>query len=171
MKLTRDPNARSEFKKNTERLDEFQSGMQELQSTPNKNFKGTKAAYIYKQLVVQLKEQGFVKELDMHLVNLLAMHIDIYYTAYKEISEHGIQQAIYKPITDPNTGEVLDRSFQGYKANPAVNTLNMSTNQIKTISDKLGLDPRSRASMLANIKTDDSDEPSLSELLNKGGAF
>lgn len=171
MKLTRDPNARSEFKKNTEQLDKFQSGMEELQATPNKNFKGTKAAYIYKQLVVQLKEQGFVKELDMHLVNLLAMHIDIYYTAYKEISEHGIQQAIYKPITDPNTGEVLDRSFQGYKANPAVNTLNMSTNQIKTISDKLGLDPRSRASMLANIKTEEDDEPSLSDLLNKGGSF
>lgn len=170
MKLTRDPKARSEYKKNTERLDKFQNGMEELQANPNKNFKGTKAGYIYKQLVQQLKEQGFVKELDMHLVNLLAMHIDIYYTAYSEIAEHGIQQAIYKPIQDVN-GDVIDHVFQGYKANPAVNTLNMSTNQIKTISDKLGLSPTSRASMLANIKTEDDNEPSLTDLLNKGGAF
>ena len=47
----------------------------------------------------------------------------------------------------------------------------MATNQIKTISDKLGLTPTSRASLLANIKTDDDDEPSLGDLLNKGGAF
>ena len=78
MILTRDPKARSEYKKNTERLDKFQKGMQELQKSPNKNFKGTKAAYIYKQLVTELREQGFVKQLDMHLVNVLAMQIDIY---------------------------------------------------------------------------------------------
>lgn len=171
MKLTRDPNARSEYKKNTERLDKFQKGMKELQKSPNKNFKGTKAAYIYKQLVTELREQGFVKQLDMHLVNVLAMQIDIYYQAYRDIVEHGIQDAIFKPITDPVTGEIIDKVFQGYKANPAVNTLNMATNQIKTISDKLGLTPTSRASMLANIKTDDDDEPSLGDLLNKGGAF
>ena len=171
MKLTRDPHARSEYKKNTERLDKFQKGMEELQSSPNKNFKGTKAAYIYKQLAKQLREQGFVKELDMHLVNLLAMHIDIYYTAYKDIVKNGIQQAIFKAVTDPNTGEILDKVFQGYKKNPAVDTFNMSTNQIKTISDKLGLTPTSRASMLANIKPDESDEHSLQYLLTKAAGF
>lgn len=167
MKLDRESN-RADQRRNVERLDEFQTGMEELQASPNKNIKKGRAGYIYKQLQQQLKEQGFVKELDIHLVNLLAIHIDMYYQAYEEVSEHGIQQAIYKCEISP-TGEIInEHAFQGYKKNPAVDTLNMCTNQIKTISEKLGMTPTSRASMLANIKVDDKPKETIQDVFNSG---
>lgn len=162
-----DRNADRKYQReNAKALDEFQKGMAELQPSPNKNIKSGKAGYIYKQLREQLNEQGFVKEIDVHLVNLLAIHIDMYYQAYQAVSKYGIQQAIYG-VEQSATGEVIDEHrFKGFKANPAVNTLNMCTNQIKSISEKLGMTPISRASMLANIKVDDGNEKkSIKELL------
>lgn len=167
MKLDRNAK-RADQRENAERLDEFQSGMQDLQANPNKNIKSGRVGYIYKQLQQQLSEQGFVKELDIHLVNLLAIHIDMYYQAYSEISEHGIQQAIYKCEMTPQGEVINEHAFQGYKKNPAVDTLNMCTNQIKTISEKLGMTPTSRASMLANIKIDDKKKETMEDVFGEG---
>lgn len=169
MKLTRDKNDKAQFRKNTERLDNFQKGMEDLQPTPNKHIKAGKAGYYYKQIQIFLKEQGFVKNIDMHLVNLLAIYIDIYYQAYEEISKHGIQYAIYD-VKQTNDGQIIDKHhFEGYKPNPAVSTLNTATNQIKTLSDKLGMSPTSRASMLAKIDNNkNKNEPSIQDLIFGG---
>lgn len=173
MKLTRDKNARPEQRQNTKRLDDFQKdkSMEDLQVSPNKNIKSGRAGYIYKKLAKVLREQGFVKNIDINLVNLLAIHIDIYYQAYEEITKHGIQQAIYG-VEQTNDGQVIDEHrFKGFKKNPAIDTLNASTNQIKTLSEKLGLSPASRASMLANIKQEDDSEPSIADILGKDVGF
>ena len=173
MKLTRDQNARAEQKQNTKRLDDFQKDkkMDDLQATPNKNIKNGRAGYIYKKLAKVLSEQGFVKNIDINLVNLLAIHIDIYYQAYAEIAKHGIQQAIYG-VEQTNDGQVIyEHRFKGFKKNSAIDTLNASTNQIKTLSEKLGLSPASRASMLANIKQEDDNEPSIADILGKDVGF
>lgn len=167
MKLDRD-SKRKDQRDRAETLDKFQDGMDELQASPNKNIKSGKAGYIYKQLRGQLKEQGFVKEIDVHLVNLLAIHIDMYYQAYQSISKHGIQQAIYG-VEQTANGEVVDEHrFRGFKPNPAVSTLNICTNQIKSISEKLGMTPTSRASMLAKIKVDDKTKETMEDVFGGG---
>lgn len=159
---------RKDQRDKVEALDEFQNGMQDLQTSPNKNIKSGRAGYIYRQISKILTEQGFVKEIDVHLVNLLAIHIDIYYQAYKSIVDDGIQQAIYGVEQTP-TGEVIDKHrFRGFKKNPAVDTLNQATNQIKTLSDKLGMTPTSRAQMLANIKVDDKKKETISDVFGGG---
>ncbi len=63
------------------------------------------------------------------------------------------------------TGKVIGKDFIGYRKNPAVGTMKDSIALLNSIGVQLGLSPKGRQK-LAEIANQNSDEPSIADLLN-----
>lgn len=170
-KLTNNPSDRKDQRDRTQRLINETKNMDKLQETPPKHLVGI-ARYTWTQIVPVLNEQGWLKQTDKPLVEQLCTQIAIYRDAYlhifvgipnkdSECTPEGIQTPIYSAVQD-SSGKILEHIFSGYKVNPAVNTLNKATIQIKSLAQELGMTPQARASLL-NISSDD-DGMSMSDL-------
>lgn len=168
IKLTNNPSDRKDQRDRTQNLIEATKDMPALQKSPPRYLKGA-ARTAWKSIVPALLETGYIKASDQGIIEALCVQIGVYREAYSEVAKHGIQQAIYKPVQD-SSGEILEHSFQGFKKNPAVTTLDSSTAKIKTLSESLGLTPAARAQLL-NISDDSKGSASIDELKNMfGGA-
>lgn len=166
VKLTTNPSDRKDQRERTKNLIEASKGMPAIQKSPPRYLKGT-ARTAWKTIVPALLETGYVKVSDQGIIEALCVQIGVYREAYDEVVKHGIQQVIYKPVQD-SSGKILEHSFQGYKKNPAVATLDSATAKIKTLSESLGLTPAARAQLL-DISDNDKDSPSLADMKSMFG--
>lgn len=145
--------------------------MQSLQVTPPAELLGA-GRRAYSVIVKQLNQSDLIKQIDIHLVIELCKQIQISRTAYEDIYKpdqnghvNGIQTAIYKPVQD-SSGQILQTEFVGFKRNPAVDTLDKATKNIRSLSSELGMSPSSRASLLDLIKSDDSSDVSAADVMS-----
>lgn len=132
------------------------------------DYLGRQAKVIWRKVVVFLEENSAVNRVDSNLVEMYCTQYEIYRNAYKHIRENGEVQAIYKPVQDFE-GNVIDRTFQGYKRNPMTSIYSDSIKNLAKIGSELGLSPASRAELLqlstntSKSKTNAAD--ALKELL------
>ena len=112
------------------------------------------AKAIWKHTVDILNKTGVVKSSDSAIVEAFVLNYENLIMAYRDIQEHGQQQAIYKTVQTA-AGQVLTdkdgkikRDFVGYKINPAVKIFSDCSTKIKQLSSDLGLSPASRAQLL-----------------------
>lgn len=157
------------IKENSERETELinnSAQLSELTPTPPKELRGTIAGYAWARLYPELQKMQYVKAPDKDILVLLCMNIQLYREAFDSIKENGIQTKIYKTVVSPTTGEVLNKDFTGFKKNTAVDTLNAATAKIESLSNKLGLSPIARATLMEKVKTDKPKEKqSINDLL------
>ncbi|KAA8445034.1 phage terminase small subunit P27 family [Weissella paramesenteroides] len=111
------------------------------------DYLGRQAKVIWRKVVVFLEENSAVNRVDSNLVEMYCTQYEIYRNAYKHIRENGEVQAIYKPVQDFE-GNVIDRTFQGYKRNPMTSIYSDSIKNLAKIGSELGLSPASRAELL-----------------------
>lgn len=166
--LTLSKGATANQRQRTKNLLDKTDATDSLQTTPPK-FLSQKAKYIYNRIVPLLNDMGVVKQTELDEVCALVIQIEIMQVAYENIQDNKIQSPIYKAVQN-DVGDILEHSFQGYKKNPAVVTLDSAIKNIKSISNDLGLTPASRATLLQNIDGDEDSE-SLSDMINKGAGF
>lgn len=107
-------------------------------------------------------------ENDRALVESYCFNYQLLREAYDNIQENDIQYPLYKIIMTPR-GDVLDdHHFEGYKANPAVKTLDAATSKLDSLGKQLGLSPQSRAE-LAKLPDNTDKDVSIADLLSGGG--
>lgn len=157
------------IKENSERetaLINYSAPLSELTQTPPKELKGTIAGYAWSRLYPELQKMQYVKAPDKDILILLCMNIQLYREAFESIKENGIQTKIFKTVVSPTTGEIISKDFTGFKKNSAVDTLNQATAKIESLSNKLGLSPIARATLMEKVKTEKPKEKqSLNDLL------
>ncbi|HIS61397.1 MAG TPA: phage terminase small subunit P27 family [Candidatus Scybalomonas excrementigallinarum] len=165
-KLTTDSKSRKEQRERTENLIEKSKELSDITKTPPKELRGTIAGYAWSRLMPELEKMKFVKAPDKDILVLLCMNIQLYREAFESIKENGIQTKIFKTVVSPTTGEVLSKDFQGFKQNTAVQTLTNATTKIESLSNKLGLSPVARASILEKVKSEEpTKKQSVKDLL------
>ncbi|WP_311408367.1 phage terminase small subunit P27 family [Liquorilactobacillus uvarum] len=178
IKLTTDKSDRKDQRDRTQRLIESTKNMGSLQVTPPRHLVGV-ARYTWTQIVPILNKQGWLKQTDKAIVEQLCIQVAMYRDAYEHIfvgkpnkdgkcKPEGIQTAVYGVVQD-SSGKILDRPFIGYKANPAVKTIDGATAKIKTLSESLGMTPQARASLL-KIDDNNKDSPSIEDMRKAFGA-
>lgn len=132
------------------------------------DYLGRQAKVIWRKVVVFLEENSAVNRVDSNLFEMYCTQYEIYRNAYKHIRENGEVEAIYKPVQDFE-GNIIDRTFQGYKRNPMTSIYSDSIKNLAKIGSELGLSPASRAELLqlstntSKSKTNAAD--ALKELL------
>ena len=135
-----------------------------LSATPPKYLKATGRS-MWTRLMPLIGDT--LLENDRALVESYCFNYQLLRSAYDDIQENGIQYSIFKVIMTPR-GDVLDDShFEGYKANPAVKTLDSATSKLDSLGKQLGLSPASRAE-LAKLPDNTSDNVSIADLLSGG---
>lgn len=109
---------------------------------------------------------GLLKN-DQALVESYCFNYQLLRESYDNILENGIQYPLYKVIMTPR-GEIIDEHhFEGYKANPAVRTIDAATAKLNSLGAELGLSPASRAE-LAKLPDSSGDDVSIADLLSGG---
>lgn len=108
-----------------------------------------------------------LQEADRPLVLAYCFNYELLRKSYNNIQENDIEYPIFKIVTT-SKGDVLDpHHFEGYKANPAVKTLDSATAKLDSLGKQLGLSPQSRAE-LAKLPDNSSDNVSIADLLSGG---
>lgn len=166
-KLSTSKKDSAKIRKQTENLINEQGELAELTKTPPKHIRGTKAGYAWAQIVPELLKMGYVKALDKDVIILLCINIQLYKEAFESIAKDGLQQKIFETKIDPTTGNVISKDFCGWKKNPSVDIIQTATTKIESLSNKLGLSPTARASILAKVEIDHKEEETLADILNR----
>lgn len=169
-KLTNDPNDRADQRRRTEKLVEDTKDMTKLQSTPPRYLHGA-ARTAWTKVVPLLNSTEWVKQADKQTVELFCINYQLMLDAYKDILINDQVSKIYRTVVNPVTGDVVAKDFMGIKRNPSTQILDSATSKVKTLAEALGLTPASRAQLLSITPPDNSDAPSLAELLNQGDDF
>lgn len=139
----------------------------EINQTPPKYLKATGRS-MWSKLMPLIGDQ--LEESDRALVESYCFNYQLLREAYGDIKENGIQYPLYKIVTTAR-GDVLDaHHFEGYKANPAVKTLDSATSKLSALGQQLGLSPASRAE-LAKLPKPTDKEQSMADLLNGGDSI
>lgn len=103
-------------------------------------------------------------ENDRALVESYCFNYELLREAYDNIQENDIQYPLFKIVMTPK-GEIIDdHHFEGYKANPAVRTMDAATAKLDSLGKQLGLSPQSRAE-LAKLPDSSGDDVSIADLL------
>lgn len=107
-------------------------------------------------------------ENDRALVESYCFNYQLLRESYDNIQENDIQYPLFKIVTTAR-GDVLDdHHFEGFKANPAVKTLDSATAKLDSLGKQLGLSPQSRAE-LAKLPDNSGKTESIADLLSSGG--
>ena len=125
---------------------------------------GAIAASCWRKIVPFLQSTDKVNRIDSFLVENYCVQYETYRKAYADIKKNGIQSKMFKSLQDM-TGKVIGKDFVGYRKNPAVGTMKDSIALLNSIGVQLGLSPKGRQK-LAEIANQNSDEPSIADLLN-----
>lgn len=166
-KLSTSKKDSSKIRKQTENLINEQGELSELTKTPPKHIRGTKAGYAWAQIVPELLKMGYVKALDKDVIILLCINIQLYKEAFESLAKEGMQKKIYETKVNPLTGDIIATDFKGWKKNPSVDIIQTATTKIESLSNKLGLSPTARASILAKVEIDHKEEETLADILNR----
>lgn len=132
--------------------------IKDLPDEPPKYMEGI-ARYMWRRIVPMLKDNSFANEMDKTLVEALCDNYFVLRSSSKSISEHGAQFETFDYFTDDD-GKVTGKELKSIKKNPAVDSLDKATKNIRAISSELGLTPQSRADLLKLSDPDDDDEDS-----------
>ncbi|MYV00131.1 phage terminase small subunit P27 family [Lactiplantibacillus plantarum] len=132
--------------------------IKDLPDEPPKYMEGI-ARYMWRRIVPMLKENSFANEMDKTLVEALCYNYRALRDSAKSIDEHGTQFETFDYFTDDD-GNIVNKELKAIKKNPAVDSLDKATKNIRAISSELGLTPQSRAELLKLSDSDDDDEDS-----------
>lgn len=132
----------------------------ELSRTPPDHL-STLAKACWRKIVPFLESTKRVKRIDSGLVKMYCINYEIFRKAYEDISENGIQTAMYKTLQD-QMGQKIGRDFVGYKKNPAVGVMKDAVTQLNSIGVQLGLTPKGRQE-LKEIAADGDDKQSVAK--------
>lgn len=157
-KSGRKPNLKDTDNKNLDRADrairaqENNDGIKKIGSPPSRLSKFAKK--LWKSVVSELADTNLLTVLDSSLLEEYVTQVDLSVQADELIEEYG--------LVTPDQNGVL-------KKNPAVDIKNNAAKNIKSIGSSLGLDPMSRAAMLADVEPE--DDGSADDEINrfKGG--
>ena len=123
-----------------------------LPNEPPYYLKGT-ARYMWRRIVPKIKEQAFVNELNKTIVEAFCINYQLMREAYDSLREDGMHF----------------QTENGWKKNPAVQFLDVSSKNLRAIGAELGLTPMSRAKILEiPIEGETKD---LTETLKELGVF
>lgn len=135
-----------------------------LSTTPPKYLKATGRS-MWTRLMPLIGDS--LLENDRALIESYCFNYQLLRESYDNIQENDIQYPIFKFVTT-SKGDILDdHHFEGYKANPAVKTLDAATSKLDSLGKQLGLSPQSRAE-LAKLPDNSSSEVSINDLLSGG---
>ncbi|WP_080468966.1 phage terminase small subunit P27 family [Lactiplantibacillus plantarum] len=132
--------------------------IKDLPDSPPKYMEGI-SRYMWRRIVPMLKDNSFANEMDKTLVEALCDNYFVLRSSAKSISKHGAQFEVFDYSTD-SKGKVIHKELKAIKKNPAVDSLDKATKNIRAISSELGLTPQSRAELLKLGDPDDDDEDS-----------
>lgn len=169
-KLTDNPSDRADQRRRTEQLVEETKEMAPLQPTPPRHLKGV-ARYTWLKIAPILNETQWIKQADKATVELFCINYQLMRDAYKDILENGQVSKIYRTVVNPVTGKVISKDFMGIKRNPSTQILDAATTKVKVLAESLGLTPASRAQLLAIMPKEETDEPSLQDILGQESDF
>ncbi|EMF0060375.1 phage terminase small subunit P27 family [Enterococcus hirae] len=126
--------------------------IENLPNEPPYYLKGT-ARSMWRRIVPKIKEQEFVNELDRTMVETFCINYQLMREAYDSLKEEGMHF----------------QTENGWKKNPAVQVLDVSSKNLRAIGAELGLTPVSRAKILEiPIEGETKD---LTETLKELGVF
>jgi len=135
-----------------------------LSTTPPKYLKATGRS-MWTRLMPLIGDS--LLENDRALIESYCFNYQLLREAYDNIQENDIQYSIFKVIMTPR-GDIIDEHhFEGYKANPAVKTLDAATSKLDSLGKQLGLSPQSRAE-LAKLPDNTDKDVSIADLLGGG---
>jgi len=124
------------------------------------DYLGDLSSRLWRKVTVFLEENSAVNRIDTNLVEMYCTQYEIYRNSYEHIKKNGEVQAIYKPVQNSD-GDIIDKSFQGFRRNPMTNIYSDSIKNLTKIGSELGLSPKSRAELL-DIAADVKEESQLS---------
>lgn len=149
LKLTHDKTARYEQRKQTEKLEEATKDMPRLKRTAPR-FLESSAKYFYEQLAKNLVDYKLVKNLDQTLLVSMAINYQLLKESYEDVQKNGQTQ-----IND-----------QGLiKKNPAIDTIDKATKNIKALANELGMSPTSRAKIINDVQENANAEEEKSKTM------
>lgn len=122
---------------------------------------------LYPKLAAYLNNNSKIIRADQYLAEEYCSAYDIYRTAYADLQEHGIQQAIYKTSLSPLDGSVANKDFQGYRKNPAYQMMSDSLSKMNQIGKELGLSPRARSQMMELSAPSDENKKSVTDQMKE----
>lgn len=122
---------------------------------------------LYPKLAAYLNNNSKIIRADQYLAEEYCSAYDIYRTAYADLQEHGIQQAIFKTSLSPLDGTVVNKDFQGYRKNPAYQMMSDSLSKMNQIGKELGLSPRARSQMMELSSPSDENKESVTDQMKE----
>lgn len=122
---------------------------------------------LYPKLATYLNNNSKIIRADQYLAEAYCSAYDIYRTAYADLQEHGIQQAIFKTSLSPLDGSVVNKDFQGYRKNPAYQMMSDSLSKMNQIGRELGLSPRARSQMMELNTPSDENKKSVTDQMKE----
>lgn len=122
---------------------------------------------LYPKLAAYLNNNSKIIRADQYLAEEYCSAYDIYRTAYADLQEHGIQQAIFKTSLSPLDGSVVNKDFQGYRKNPAYQMMSDSLSKMNQIGKELGLSPRARSQMMELSAPSDENKKSVTDQMKE----
>ena len=122
---------------------------------------------LYPKLATYLNNNSKIIRADQYLAEAYCSAYDIYRTAYADLQEHGIEQAIYKTSLSPLDGSVVNKDFQGYRKNPAYQMMSDSLSKMNQIGKELGLSPRARSQMMELSVPEDENKKSVTDQMRE----
>ncbi|MDF7639950.1 phage terminase small subunit P27 family [Lactobacillus sp. ESL0791] len=164
VKLTTDKKAPAHQRKRTEKLLEKSNQLSDLPTAPPK-YLHSYARSMWTKVVPYLNSTKVVKTPDRALVEALCINYQILRESYNEINKSGVQAKIIKSLQN-SSGEVIGKDFIGYKANPALKSIDSASVKINSLGSQLGLSPSARA-QLTSLDIDE-DDTNVADLLNGG---
>lgn len=111
------------------------------------------ARYIWRRIVPKIKTQEFVNELDRTMVETFCINYQMMREAYESIKKEG-------QSSKTNTG---------WKKNPALQVLDVSSKNLRSIGTELGLTPMGRAGIL-DIPVEE-EKQNMEEVLKEIGVI
>ncbi|CCI86988.1 phage terminase small subunit P27 family [Lactobacillus gigeriorum] len=127
---------------------------------------GTYGKYLWPKIANYLNKNPKILRADEYLVQQYCSAYDLYRTAYDDIQENGIQQAIYKTSVNPVNGDIVNKDFMGFRKNPAYQVLSDSLNKMASIGHELGLSPKAR-SELSELSEPTDNKKSISDSMRE----
>lgn len=127
---------------------------------------GKLAKECWRKVVPYLESTKRVGRIDSSLVEQYCTEYEMYRMAYDNVTQHGIQRAIYRTLQD-STGAKIGTDFVGYRKNPAVTTMNDALKQLKSIGSQLGLSPQARQELM-QIASQKKEKSTVEQLKDIG---
>lgn len=122
---------------------------------------------LYPKLASYLNSNSKSIRADQYLLEEYCSAYDIYRTAYADLQEHGIQQAVFKTAISPLDGSIVSKNFQGFKKNPAYQMMSDSLSKMNQIGKELGLSPRARSQMMEFSSPSEENKKSVTDQMKE----